>query len=122
ANIEFGMIGNQWWQTLTIPLFYPNPLGGNYQKYIGGTYHAAELFNFLGDVDDLANPALPSVPTRVAWQRMSGWLPWMEMGDRPGMFYVNTAGRKVESWDDISATMRAEIENNYPEYTAPPPL
>jgi len=41
---------NAWWMTITVPLFYPNPLGGDYQPYVGGTYHATEMFNFLGDI------------------------------------------------------------------------
>ena len=52
---------SQWWLTSTVPLFYRNPLGGDYQDYVGGKYHAAELFNFFGDVDELANPRRPSV-------------------------------------------------------------
>lgn len=121
-SVDYSVLDGQWWLTMTVPLFYPNVLGGNYQPWVGGTYHAAELFNFFGDVADLENESLDSVPVRVAWQRMSQWLPWMEMGDRPGMFWVNTAGRKVRRWEDVSPTMRAEIEKNYPEYASPPPL
>ncbi len=58
----------------------------------------------------------------MSWQRLSSWLPWMEMGDRAGMLYFHTAGRKLDKWDDLSATMKAEIDSNYPEYRNPPPL
>ncbi|MDX1515746.1 MAG: DUF1838 family protein, partial [Woeseiaceae bacterium] len=47
------ILGNRWWRTTTVPLWYPNPLGGEYQKEVGGTYHATEMFNFMGDVESL---------------------------------------------------------------------
>jgi hypothetical protein len=120
--LGFASIGSQWWLTTTAPLFYTNPLGGDFQQYVGGTYHATEMFNFFGDNADLTRKKQPSAPARIAWQRMSKWLPWMEMGDRDGLFYTNTAGRKVDRWEDLSPTMRAEIERNYPAYRQPPPL
>jgi hypothetical protein len=97
-----------------VPLFYRNPLGGDYQDYIGGKYQAAELFNFFGDVDDLANPRRAWANARVGWVRMSDWLPWMEMGGRAGIIYFNTAGRRLERFDDLSETMKTEIKVNYP--------
>jgi hypothetical protein len=121
-SLPFSIQGDQWWLTSTIPLFYPNPLGGDYQKYVGGTYHATEMFNFFGDVASLQDDKLQSVPTRVGWVRISRWLPWMEMGDRPGLLYFHTAGRKLNNHDDLSATMKAQIEKNYPIYNRPPPL
>ncbi len=114
--------GNQWWLTSTVPLFYRNPLAGDYQDYIGGKYHATEMFNFFGDVDQLANPRRSSVDARVGWVRMSDWLPWMEMGGRAGLIYFSTAGRRLDRFEDLSETMQAEIRINYPDYAAPPPL
>jgi hypothetical protein len=113
--------GNHWWMTATIPLFYANPLGGEYQKYVGGAYHATEMFNFFGNVDDLVDDRRPTAESRVGWVRVSGWLPWMEMGDRAGILYFHTAGRKVRGFDDMSEVMKKEILASYPEYRAPPP-
>jgi hypothetical protein len=121
-SLPYNINGNQWWITSTIPLFYQNPLGGDYQEYVGGTYHATEMFNFMGDVADLAIDAGDTANIRVGWVRLSGWLPWMKMGDRTGMLYFHTAGRKLESFDQLSDSMKAEIERNYPDYTEPPPL
>ena len=122
TSLPFEVLGKQWWLSTPIPLFYPNPLGGSYQQYVGGTYHATELFNFFGDIDDLNNRKRDTAEVAVSWQRLSSWLPWMEMGDRAGMIYFHTAGRKLDKWDDLSATMKAEIDRNYPEYRNPPPL
>jgi hypothetical protein len=114
--------GDQWWLTTTVPLFYRNPLSGDYQDYIGGKYHATEMFNFFGDVEALANPRRASVPAHIAWVRMSDWLPWMEMGDRAGLVYFHTSGRKLARFEDMSETLKAEIELNFPLYKAPPSL
>ena len=43
------------------------------------------------------------------------------MEGREGIIYMHTAGRKLDSWDDISDLMKDEIAKNYPEYTTPPP-
>lgn len=114
--------GNAWWMTTTIPLLYENPLGGPYQKYVGGMYHATEMFNFLGDVDDLLNDRRDTAEVRVGWVRLASWLPWMEMGDRPGILYFHTAGRKLDRFEEMSQVMRDEIARNYPTYTSPPPV
>lgn len=114
-------VGDYWWQTLTIPLFYSNPLAGPYQDYIGGKYHATEMFNFMGDVSDLVNDQRDTAAVRVAWVRVSNWLPWMEMGDRQGILYFHTTGRKVGGFADLPEVLRHEIETNYPKYKSPPP-
>lgn len=120
--LPFSVQGGRWWLTSTVPLFYPNPLGGEYQEYVGGTYHATEMFNFFGDLASLEDPAVDSVPAQVGWVRISRWLPWMEMGDRVGLIYFHTAGRKLDAWEQLSGRMRAEIEQRYPDYREPPPL
>jgi len=57
---EIQTMGDQWWGTTTVPLFYRNPLAGDYQDYVGGTYHATEMFNFFGGVANLTNPKTTS--------------------------------------------------------------
>jgi hypothetical protein len=114
-------LGGRWWSTSTIPLFYPNPLAGDYQAEIGGTYHATEMFNFMGDLDSLLDDGSHTAEVQVGWVRMSDWLPWMMMGGRDGVIYMHTAGRKLDSWDDLSQTLKDEIATNYPDYVAPPP-
>lgn len=122
---EFPFMGTikegMWWSTSTIPLFYNNPLAGDFQDYVGGAYHATEMFNFMGDLDDLVDETKPSADVRVGWVRLAQWLPWMEMGSRPGVMYMHTAGKKLESFDGLSEVMKREIAENYPEYNAPPP-
>lgn len=121
-SLPFVVRGDHWWLTLTIPLFYSDPLGGQYQDYVGGKYHTTEMFNFLGDTDDLARDAGDTANVRIGWVRISGWLPWMKMGDRVGEMYFHTAGRKLESYEQLPDVLKNQIATNYPGYDEPPPL
>lgn len=115
--------GGVWWQTTTVPLYYPNPLASKFQDEIGLYYHATEMFNFFGPVDSLLDPETTSASgVEVGWVRMSDWLPWMKMSGREGVIYMHTAGRKLGSFDELSDLMKKEIKDHYPEYDAPPPL
>ncbi len=115
------ILGERWWNTLEVPLWYPNPLAGEYQKEIGGTYHATEMFNFMGDTESLFSTDTTTAEVQVGWARMSDWLPWMMMNGRDGVIYMHTAGRKLDSWDDLSETLKTEIAEHYPDYVGPPP-
>ncbi len=114
--------GDVWYSSFQVPLFYPNPLASDYQQEIGGIYHATEMFNFYGNTRDLLNERRDTAVVQVGWARMSDWLPWMKMAGREGLIYVHSAGRKLERWDDLSETMKAEIRDHYPDYVAPPPV
>ncbi len=115
--------GDVWWQTATVPLFYPNPLASEYQSEIGGTYHATEMFNFSGTSASLLDPnTTQGENVQIAWSRMSDWLPWMKMGGREGVIYMHTGGKMLGSWDEIPQAFKKEIADNYPEYVAPPPV
>jgi len=104
-----------------VPLFYHNPLGGDYQQQVGGTYHSAEIFDFSGNSADILDGDKPIEYSNIAWVRIAKWLPWMNMGDRPGIMYFNAVGKKLQSWNDLPKIMRDEIKANYPKYTNAPP-
>ncbi len=103
--------------------FYENPLGGDYQKYVGGMYRATEMINWFVSTRDLEKLSPDAyLPSSFSWARISQWLPWMEMGGRPGYFYVHTAGQKFERYEDLPQAIRTEVEANYPDFLTPPPL
>ncbi|MFZ9708713.1 MAG: DUF1838 family protein [Steroidobacteraceae bacterium] len=113
--------GDKWWNTITVPLFYTNPLGGPYQLNVGGFYHATEMFNFFGRVKDLLDPKNTNPEVEVGWVRIAEWLPWMEMSGRMGVIYTHAAGRKLDNYEQLPEVMRKAIETEYPEYRSPPP-
>jgi hypothetical protein len=104
-------------------LFYDNPLAGDYQEYVGGTYHAMEFGTDTVNMEQLLDADTVEVTDAVlSWARVSKWLPWMKMGDRDGVIIYHTAGIKVPSFEDLPEPMKGEIKKNYPIYQQPPPL
>jgi len=105
------------------PLFYANPLAGQYQDWIGGNYHAVELFGNFYDTDDLFDPKRDTVRQNpLAWSRISAFLPWMKMGSRVGEIYTSTIGGRAASVDELAEPLRSVLRERYPQYLTPPPL
>jgi len=111
-----------WSQTSGLaPLFYTNPLAGDYQDFIGGNYHAMEMLTSSMLTSDLLDTSNPTVYPAIAWTRVSVWLPWMKMRGRQGQLVFQSSGAKIKSYADLPAVVRDEIALNYPIYTAAPP-
>ena len=111
----------EWFMSITVPLFYHNELGGEYQRYVGGAYHATEMFNFMGNIDALTDGDTTSSPAKVGWVRISHWLPWMEMQGREGDLYVHASGQKIAGFDALPEVLKTFIDNRAPLYKTPPP-
>lgn len=103
------------------PLFYSNPLSGDYQDYIGGKYHAMEIFDFAFDAAEMLDTKNPTAYPSVSWVRISDWMPWMKMRGRQGQMVFNAMGAKLKSYDELPKVIKDEIAANHPIYTAPPP-
>ena len=70
------------------PLFYENPLGGAYQEYEGGHYHAMEMTTLFAYEDDLLDGDKPTLDKQtLAWARVSDWLPHIAMGGCRGAVF-----------------------------------
>ena len=104
-----------------VPLFYRNPLAGDYQQYVGNDYHATEIFDFNGQVDELLDPNQDTAYPVVSWVRIADWLPWMEMRSRAGLLYFNAMGRKLQSYEQLPDIMKDAIAERFPKYTEAPP-
>ena len=104
-------------------LFYNNPLGGDYQDFEGGKYHASEFLTMAYPMEDALDASQTAVQDIViSWGRISGWLPWMKMRGRSGVMVHWTHGMRLHKWEDLPDVLRNEIETNYPIYREPPPL
>lgn len=106
---------------LEVPLFYPNPLAGAYQDYVGNKYHAMEIFDFAARADILLDTRYPTAYPTVSWVRISDWMPWMKMRGRQGQIVFNAMGAKLKSYDELPKLLKDEIAANYPEYSVAPP-
>jgi hypothetical protein len=103
------------------PLFYTNPLQGEYQDWVGGKYHAMEIFDFAVDAKEILDTKNKTAYPIVSWVRISDWMPWMKMRGRQGQMVFNAMGNKLTSYDQLPAILKDEIARNYPAYTAAPP-
>lgn len=108
-------------QPFEAPLFYHNPLQGDYQDYVGGKYHAMEIFDFAYDAEEMLNTKNKTAYPVISWVRISDWMPWMKMRGRQGQMVFNAMGNKLKSFDELPAVLKDEIKANYPTYNAPPP-
>jgi hypothetical protein len=108
-------------QPFEAPLFYHNVLQGDYQDYVGGKYHAMEIFDFAYEAEEMLNTKNPTAYPIISWVRISDWMPWMKMRGRQGQMVFNAMGNKLKSFDELPAVIKDEIALNYPIYTAPPP-
>lgn len=115
-------IGGWTLMPMEIPLFYTNPLGGDYQDYVGNKYHAMEIFDWTAQTSELFDTRKPTAFPSVAWVRISDWMPWMKMRGRQGQMVFNAMGAKIASFDELPKVIKDEIAANYPEYVAPPPV
>jgi len=105
-----------------VPLFYPNPLAGDYQQYVGNMYHAMEIFDFAALMEELYDASQPTAYPMISWVRLSPWAPWMEMGGRPGQMVFNAMGRKLPGgFEELPDVLKTEIRENYPIYEQAPP-
>lgn len=107
---------------LDVPLAYPNPIQPDQwpQHSTGATYVGSEHFGFYSRKADLDDPKQTSVPMSIAWFREAPWLPWMEMGDHPGLLIYSGYGKKLNGVDEIPETFRKYIETHAPEYLKAP--
>ncbi len=117
ARVENGRV----FMGLEVPLFYKNPLAGDFQEYVGNQYHAMEIFDFVVDQADLIDGSKPRANASVSWVRIAEWLPWMKMAGRNGMMITNATGQTVSDIEALPPVILEQIRNSYPVYAAPPP-
>ena len=107
-----------------VHLRYPSPLPR--AKYpsqsASDTYEASEMFTFMTSVEDLVDPARDnSCRVRISWSRVSHFLPWMHMGNRPGQLICHCHGSRLQGgWEAVPSTMRTWVEANAPKYACAP--
>jgi hypothetical protein len=92
-----------------------NPLGGDYQEWVGGKYQAFEnsaIRIHKSHIDSILKGE--RVPYNATWVRVSQWLPWMGMGSREGMIIIATEGRSFDSVDDVPEPIAGLIKTRWP--------
>ncbi|GAA6184939.1 MULTISPECIES: DUF1838 family protein [Alteromonadaceae] len=105
-----------------IHLFYPNALQPDTwpRESSGPMNRVSEMFNYVINKDDLANPDLTSIQYSGAWSRITPWLPWMLMGQAEGHCFYDCEMGGYNSSEILSPKIRAYAEKHYPEYFEAP--
>jgi hypothetical protein len=95
--------------------FRDSPLGGEYQKYVGGKYRVMEISAFTIAGSDVAawRPG-QRIPYTASWTRISDWLPWMKMAGREGQIVLVSQGRSTMDFANLPEPLRSEIVARYP--------
>jgi Protein of unknown function (DUF1838) len=105
-----------------IPISYPNPIDPKTYPLESGSalYTGSEHFGFFAQKADFDNPKLTSVPMQISWARTSPWLPWMQMGDKPGYMLFSAWGKKLNSVNELSADLLAHVKATQPKFLSAP--
>ena len=84
-------------------------------------YQSAELWGIYGRMGEINNPDVTSASSHTAWARVGMWLPFMEMGNRPGMMvYHSQSFKMLDGVDGLDPKIRAYTEKNHPKYLEAP--
>lgn len=109
---------------LDIPVSYPNPLARDPATAAfspAATYAAHEHFTFVTQATALRDPRSPTVPAlSFTWQRVGPWLPWMDLGARPGVLVYSARGRKIAGVHELPAVLRGALAAELPLYRSAP--
>lgn len=84
-------------------------------------YQSGELWAITGSMKQVNDPKVTSAECHTSWKRIAMWLPFMEMGDRPGtLIYHSQSFKLIRGWADLPANIKAYTEQNHPKYLEAP--
>ena len=75
-----------------------------------------EMFQFVGDYQQLTDPARDRIDYTGAWNRLAPWLPWMLMGRHPGELFYRCTTTKLSRFEQLPPDLLAYTEKTYPAY------
>ncbi|MGI9341791.1 MAG: DUF1838 family protein [Gammaproteobacteria bacterium] len=104
-------------------IFKPAPLTrSEYPLYSSGDIDQhAELWGIKGRKSEILDPDITSASCVMSWSRVAGWLPFMEMGSRPGSMVFHSHSMKLlNGVDDLPRYILDFTEKNFPKYLQAP--
>lgn len=116
-------LGNMLSFNLDLFLNYPSPLSkSEYPLYSqSDTYEASEMFHFYVNKDQLCDSMLKSAPASISWTRISPWMPFMEMGEKPGNLVFSCVGYKLANgYSDLPLHLKKYVELKNPRFSHAP--
>ena len=103
-------------------LYYPNALRPEEwpRESSGPMVQVSEMFRYFVPIEELENPSLTTVSWHGTWNRITPWLPWMLLGDKPGhILYVGVMS-SADSFDEVSPGVLAYVKKHFPDFLAAP--
>lgn len=83
-------------------------------------YNLSEFINFFAKASDIVNPRLTAAPAVGVTNSVTGWFPWMEMGNAPGQLVHQTRFKKVSTLADIPADFADVVRRHDPKFLTAP--
>ena len=75
---------------------------------------------YAGAAAAVLDPAVRSVPASESFSDVLSFPAWLEMGDRPGSFVSQCAGRKVFAYGEMPVLWRTLFEKKFPDAARDP--
>lgn len=98
--------------SIDVPLFYPNPLAETPETSAfspQASYQAVEMFTLTAPRAAFADDSSSVSTLTLTWHRVGPWLPWMNMGARPGYLLYTARGAKIAGIDALDEPMRSDL-------------
>lgn len=84
-------------------------------------YQSGELWGMMGRLSQVMDPDVTSASCVTSWSRVSQWVPFMEMGDRPGsLVFHSHAYKLLGGAQELPANILEYTEQNHPKYLESP--
>ena len=112
--------GDRLWVTenlvARIPLPIPPGVSIENAPVIDSTY----LSTFEAKISDVQNPDLKHIPGSTAFQAITNFYPWMELGVQPGEVIWQIMGRKLDDISQLPQFQKERLKADYPDYLENP--
>lgn len=114
--LEWNIVGDQVWCTWDLFIRFKNPLQPNQfpLESSGEMLNLVNLSNYKGSLSDIEDPDVLNTSGELIWNAVSGWQPWMRMGQKPGTIIYKAIGVKVDSFKDIPTQIYDAAEKAFP--------
>lgn len=107
----------------SIDLFYPSALQPDKwpRESPGKMTQVTEMFNYVFDKEDLANPEITGLQFSGSWSRLTPWLPWMLMGqEAEGHIAYDCVQGCYDNMEMVSPQVLAYAKKNHSDYFEAP--
>jgi hypothetical protein len=118
AQGRWSIIGDHIWHTSSNWGERPNPMSPAEfpLSSSGETLLGSMSISFAGRVSEVADPAIHMARGWQTWTNTTAWMPWMEMGQRPGFNFWRWIGAKGADPRSIDPALIAAAESVWPGY------